>query len=124
MKRFLIIFILITKFCFAQQYQNGLILPDFDKVEESEVCCIYSPKEGFTVFNTPQGDKIGTLTRMTESNKDDQAPYKIFFIDNATDTVKQIELSKFKEIGNETWVITYFERKNGFVRIVESNVDY
>ena len=99
MKRLLIIFILIAKFCFAQQYQNGLILPDFDKVEESEVCCIYLPEEGFTVYNSPHGNEIGTLTRMAESNKDDQAPYKIFFIDNATDSAKQIELSNFKEIG-------------------------
>ena len=124
MKQLLFIIILITNFCFAQQYQNGLVLPDFEKVEHSEVCCIYSPKEGFTVFNSPDGTIIGTLTRMTESNKDDQAPYKIFFIDKSTETANQIELSKFKEIGYETWAITHFESKNGFVRIVDTNVDF
>lgn len=124
MKRFLIIFIPITNFCFAQKYHNGLILPEFDKVEQSEVCCIYSPEEGFTVFNSPNGNEIGTLTRMTESNADDQAPYKIFFIHKSTETAKQIELSNFKQIGYEIWAITYFERKNGFVRIVDKNVDY
>lgn len=124
MKRLLFIFLLITNFCFAQQYQNGLILPDFNKIDQSEVCCIYLPKEGFSVFDSPNGNNIGTLTRMTESNTDDQTPYKIFFIDNATETAKPIELSNFKQIGYETWAITFFERKNGFVRIVESNVDY
>ena len=124
MKQILIIVILITKFCFTQQYQNGFILPDFDKVEQSEVCCIYSPEEGFTVFNSPNGNEIGTLTRMTESNADDQAPYKIFFIHKSTETAKQIELSNFKQIDYEIWAITYFERKNGFVRIVEGNVDF
>jgi hypothetical protein len=124
MKQPLIIFILITKFCFAQQYQNGLILPDFNKIDQSEACCIYSPKEGFSIFDSANGNNIGTLTKITESNKDDQAPYKIFFIDKSTETAKQIELSKFKEIGYEIWAITYFERKSGFVRIVESNVDY
>jgi hypothetical protein len=124
MKRLLIIFLLITNFSFAQQYQNGLILPDFNKIDQSEVCCIYSPTEGFSVFNSPNGNNIGTLKRITESNKDDQAPYKIFFIDNATETEKQIELSNFKQIGYEIWAITFFERNNGFVRIVESNVNF
>ncbi len=124
MKQLLIIFILTTRFCFAQQYQNGLILPDINKLEESEICCIYSPKEGFTVFNLPNGNKIGTLARMTEINNDDQAPYKIFFIHKSNKNVKQIELSNFAEIGYEVWAITYFERKNGFVRIVDSNVDF
>jgi hypothetical protein len=82
------------------------------------------PKEGFTVFNSPNGNIIGFLTRMNESNTDDQAPDKIFFTDKSTDAVKQIELSKFKEIGYETWAIIYFERNNGFVRIVDSNINF
>ena len=114
----------MTNFAFTQQYQNGLILPDFTKIEQSEVCCIYLPKDGFSVFNSPNGDNTGTLTRLTDGNKDDQAPYKIFFTDISTDSAKQLELSNFKEIGYEIWAITYFERKKGFVRIVDRNVDF
>ena len=124
MKRLFIIFLLVTDFCFAQQYQNGLILPDFNKVKHSEVCCVYLPKDGFSVFNEPRGINIGTLKRMAESNTDDQASYKIFFVDKSTDTAKQIEISNFKEIGYENWAITYFERKNGFVRIIDDNIDF
>ncbi len=124
MIRLLIIFLLVTDFCFAQQYQNGLILPDFAKVKHSDVCCVYLPKDGFSVFNAPSGNIVGSLTRMNESKTDDQAPYKIFFINKSTKTAKEIELSNFKEIGYEIWAMTYFERKNGFVRIVDSSIDF
>ena len=124
LKRLLIIFLLMYNFCFAQQYQNGLILPDFEKVELSKVCCIYLPQEGFSVFNSPDSDYISYLTRMNESSIDNQDPYKIFFINKSTEGARQIELSNLKKIDYEIWAITYFERKNGFERIVDINVDY
>ncbi|MEJ2193972.1 MAG: hypothetical protein P8X73_03825, partial [Ignavibacteriaceae bacterium] len=124
LKRLLIIFLLVYNFCFAQQYQNGLILPALEKVELSKVCCIYLRQEGFTVFNSPDSDYISYLTRMNESSIDNQDPYKIFFINKSTEGARQIELSNLKEIDYEIWAITYFERKNGFESIVDINVDY
>lgn len=124
LRRLLIIFLLVSNLCFAKQYQNGLILPDFEKLEMSEVCCVYLPQEGFTVFNSPGGENIGYLTKLNERNDDDQAPYKIYFIDKTTKTLKQIDLSILKEIDYEIWAITYFERKNGYVRILDNNVGY
>jgi len=61
---------------------------------------------------------------MNESSIDNQDPYKIFFINKSTEGARQIELSNLKKIDYEIWAITYFERKNGFERIVDINVDY
>jgi len=113
---------LVTDFTFGQSRQIGLIMPIGG--DDSEICCIYSPKEGFKVFDSPNGKEIGVLTRTTQSNTGDQAPYKIFFIDNLTKKIAPIDLKNFKEIGYEVMSITYFERKSGFVRVVNLSVDY
>jgi len=102
----------------AQVYQSGLILPDLSQVEESEVCCIYAPPEGFTAFDTPNGSAIGRLKRIGDSKQDDQALYKLFIQQASTKSLQQISYTSLEQIGYEVWAIPYFERKNGFVRIL------
>lgn len=111
-----------TLISYSQVRQHGLIMPnDFS---DDNICCIYSPLEGFSVFDKPNGNKIGTLTRNAKSNKGSEPEYKIFFVDNKTNTDTKIDLKNFKEIGYEVMSITFFERKAGFVRIVNETVDY
>jgi hypothetical protein len=113
---------LTTQFVIGQNKQNGLILPLNTK--DPEICCIYSPKSGFKVFNSPNGKEIGILTRTIKTNTGAQAPYRIFFVDKVTNKVTQIDLNNFQEIEYEILSIKYFERRNGFVRIVNKSVDY
>lgn len=107
----------------AQVYQSGLILPDFSQVEESDVCCVYAPPDGFTVFDAPSGSAIGKLTRVGDSSHDDQAPYKLFFQQTSTRTQQQISYTNLEQIGYEVWAIPYVERKKGFVRILGKSSD-
>ena len=66
MMRIALILILTTNFCFSQNFRSGLILPDFNVVSEDEVCCVYVPKDGFTVYDSPTGQKIGTLIKLSD----------------------------------------------------------
>ena len=122
-KTLTIIFLtLATLISFGQQRQIGLIIPnDFS---DDNICCIYSPSDGFTVFDKPNGNKIGVLTRNAKSNKGSEPEYKIFFVDSKTNAETKIDLKNFKEIGYEVMSITFFERTNGFVRIVNDSVNY
>jgi hypothetical protein len=110
----------LNSYCQVRQY--GLIIPN--DYSDDNICCIYSPREGFTVFNKPNGNKIGSLTRNAKSNSENESAYKIFFVDNKTNTDSKIDLKNFKEVGYEVMSITFFERKDGFVRIVNETVDY
>jgi hypothetical protein len=122
-KTLILIFLtLTTLISYCQVRQHGLIIPnDFS---DDNICCIYSPSEGFTVFDKPNGNKIGVLTRNAQSNTGSEPEYKIYFVDNKTNTDTKIDLKNFKEIGYEVMSITFFERKDGFVRTVNESVDY
>ena len=116
MIRHLIIFFILTiNLTYGQGLQNGLILPEQN--EDEEICCIYSPKNGFAVYDQPNGEEIGQLTRNVEQNVGDQSSYRIYFVDSKARTETQIGLQYFQEIGYEVWALTYTERKDGFVKI-------
>jgi len=102
--------------------QSGLIVPS--NYEAEDICCIYLPKDGLNVFDQPDGQKIGILTKNIESNTGTEAGYRVYFVDNNSKTETKIEIANFKEIGYESFSILYFERKDGFVRIINQSVDY
>jgi hypothetical protein len=118
MKRIIFILLIMSNFSLAQTHQSGLILPDLSKVDEREICCIYTPKEGFSVFESPNGQKVGKLSRQLDGQKNDQEHYKLYFTPLSSQNPKQIEISNFQEIGYEVFAIPYFERKEGFVRVL------
>ncbi len=105
----------------AQELQNGLVLPM--NYDEPELCCIYVPNSGLNIYNKPNGSRIGLLTKNVEINKGDQSYYRIY-IDRDDSEPEQIDLSNFQEIGYEVWAITYTERNNGFLRIVNNQNNY
>lgn len=102
--------------------QHGLVVPV--NSDNEDICCVFLPKEGFNVFDKPGGNEIGILTKNIESNVGTEAGFRIYFVDNETKTETKIEIVNFKEIGYEVFSIVYFERKDGFVRIVNQSVDY
>ena len=117
-----IFFIFIIHLTFGQTFQNGLILPD--KNEDEEICCIYSPKDGFKIYDGPNGKLIGILTRNVTQNTGDQSSYRIYFVDNQTNTEQLIELDNFQEIGYEVWALTYKQIKDDFVNLNIKNKNF
>jgi hypothetical protein len=113
--------VFISNICLGQFLQNGLILPQ--KIDKSEAFCVYSPIEGFTLYDNPNGMKIGLLTKMVESNTGDQAASRLFYVNNSTKKEKLIDVWTFTQIGYEIWAINYFERKNGFVRVIDKSLN-
>jgi hypothetical protein len=124
MHRIILILFLTANACFAQQYQRGLILPDFDKLDEEDVCCIYSPVKGFSVYDGPNGIKIGTFLLNRDSKSDNEALYNLLLLNVSNQIIDTIKRSNFKEIGYEVWALSYFERKNGYVRVTNRTVDF
>ena len=119
---FTIIFWVSSTLAFGQEFQHGLILPE--ETENEELCCIYSPRQGFSVYGKPGGSRIGTLTRYTEENKNFDSYYQIYFIDGKSGNAARIALDDFQEIGYKIWAVTYFEKRNGFVRIIDEDYSY
>ncbi|KAB1065942.1 SH3 domain-containing protein [Salibacter halophilus] len=118
----IILYLLSFNLTNGQELQNGLILPEQN--EDEEICCIYSPENGFTVYDRPDGEKIGRLTRNVDQNVGDQSFYRIYFVNHRTKTETQIGLEHFQEIAYEIWALTYSERKDGFVKITYANQDF
>jgi hypothetical protein len=117
-----IFFLFTIHLTFGQTFQNGLILPD--KNENEEICCIYSPKEGFEIYDGPNGELIGRLTRNVTQNTGDQSFYRIYFVDYLTKTEQLIGLENFQEIGYEVWAITYKQINDDFVNLNIKNKNY
>ena len=124
MTRIITILLLTTNFCFGQGFKSGLILPDFRIVDENEVCCIFVPKDGFNVYDSPKGQKIGTFIRLTDSKQDDQAPYKLYLYKPEKKVRELFELSNFQEIGYEIWALTFIDRKDGFIQVIGNKSNY
>jgi len=116
MSRIIIIFAFFSfNLTFGQNLQNGLIFPN--KNEGEEICCVYMPKQGFEIYDHPDGELVGRLTKNVEQNAGDQSDYRVYFVDFKNKTETQIRLEYFQEIGYEIWALTYFERRNGFVKL-------
>ena len=104
---------------YGQVLQSGLILPN--NYEDEGICCIYAPSNGFTIYDQPNGEITGKLTRNAAQNTDNQSYYRIYFVDDRNKTETQIELENFWQIGYEIWALTYNERQNGFVKLKIEN---
>jgi hypothetical protein len=107
-------FFILTISASAQQWQNGLILPDRSKVKLDQLCCIYLPKEGFRVYGSPGGALVGKLKT--------EEVYDLVFIHSGKK--REIDRSELIEIGYEIWVMPYCEKREGYVRVISSKYDY
>ena len=106
----------------AQVRQNGLIIPkDFN---DELLCCVYLPKNGFTVYSKPNGNRIGTLSLQGKYSKEKNSDYNLFIIDDEHKRDIVVDLDSLVEIGYEMLGLTFFERKKGFVRIADASVAY
>lgn len=99
---------------FSQSLQSGLIFP---KSVEDAYCCIYVAKDGFKVYDKPNGKLIGLIT-----SKDDS--FSAFFTDHSTKKISELNHDDLFQVGYDIAAIPFFERKNGFVRILNKNHNY
>ncbi|WP_163411011.1 SH3 domain-containing protein [Flavobacterium ajazii] len=119
-----IIFELILFFpllVFTQNAKRGIIVPAIDSLKTSEkYCCVLSPEQGFSVYDNPKGKIIGTLKRVGDIKKDDQVPYKIYFVTGS----KKVQIENYIEIGYEIYAINYTDSIQGFVKVLDASKNY
>lgn len=112
---------LISTNCSDSYYKAGLIMPMTNSGEFDDICCIYSPKDGFNVYSKPNGRRIGRIKRNTKSTDAQESQYSIYYWNNKNDKKVQIDLNSLAEVSYEIWSIKYIDRKDGFVRIINTN---
>lgn len=106
---------------FGQNVKRGIIVPAIDSLKISEkYCCILSPEQGFSVYDNPNGKIIGTLKRIGDIKKDDQVPYKIYFVTGN----KKVQIENYIEIGYEIYAINYTDSIQGFVKVLDTSKNY
>lgn len=109
-------------FLSAQTKEAGLLLPTVDTLRyTSNYCCILSPKNGFKLYDTPNGKVIGKL-KMEIREDDNQSPYFIYFV--TADDKKKLTTENFKLIGNEVYAIPFYEKLDGFIRVLTKMGNY
>lgn len=102
-----------------KKYELGLILPIKTNSESIQGCCFYMPQNGFTIYDAPEGKKIGVLTVQEEMYE----PFVLTYFDTSTPN-KFIEMTNMKTVGYEEFAFTYFETENGFLRILNNSASY
>lgn len=101
---------------FSQGFRSGLILPIADSLRYSDkYCCILSPEKGFQTYDRPNGQVTGILKRVGDARKDDQVPYKIYFVSGSTN--KMIDEKCYREIASELSAFTYTDIVDGYLKI-------
>lgn len=101
--------------------QRGIIVPKIDSLKYSEkYCCVLSPEQGFSVYDSPKGKIIGTIKKVGNIKQDSQVPYKIYLIKGNN----KEEIKDFREIGYEIFAINYTDSEEGFVKVLDSSKSY
>ena len=130
----LVIALFGTLTTFAQNGQTGLIVLQSNRVlkGDSHLWGVFTPKEGFKVFNGPNGEEIGILTREIETKEFNA--YSVYFLDVATESETLIKIPQdlrihsinapFMSVSVEEAYLTYSERKDGFIRVISDSTNY
>ncbi len=113
--------LLLPLLVFGQTAKRGIIVPTIDSLKSSEkYCCVLSPEQGFSVYDNPKGKIIGILKRMGNIKKDDQVPYKIYFVTGD----KKVKIDNYREIGYELYAINYTDSIQEFVKVLDTSKSY
>jgi len=109
-KNHIVLFVLIMLIkvnpCFNQTMQNGLIVTVFDP--NKPLIYRLAPDNGFPIYDKPNGNKIGVFTNHKVIVNNDELPY---------------DRVRIRQISYHNKAITYFERKDGYVRIVSDTMN-
>lgn len=114
-----IVLCFLAVYSFGTIVQNGLILYSGD----FHYCCIYVPLKGFRVYDKPNGQRIGRLTRNVKSNRGNRELYSLYFVDKQHKE-HSISTSDLFYLSNEHVSIPFVEQKDEFVRIINADYNY
>lgn len=120
-KSILVLLILFPILLFSQSAKHGIIVPIIDSLKTSEkYCCVLSPEQGFSVYDSPNGKFIGKLKRIGDIKKDDQVPYNIYLQTGN----KKIKVDNYRQISYEIYAINYTDSIQGFVKVLDPFKSY
>lgn len=120
----LIVLMCSTAICLSQTHQNGLIIPN-NLHEDSfdNYCCVFSPRQGFQLYDAPNGNKIGVVLKKEERNLALTEIYTIA-LTNGSDTIYKSFDQGLAEVGYEIFAIHFYKVKDGFVKIFNKRSSY
>lgn len=109
---------------FSQTHQNGLIIPkDFNQDSFKSYCCVFAPKEGFTLYDAPDGNNIGKIIQKQEGNLALNEMFAIKLSNGNNPIYKNFDRG-LSEVGYEIFVMSFFKAKNGFVKVFDKKSTY
>jgi len=125
MKTFAVtVFLFLSFFGFAKTQQNGLILPkNFHLDSFNSYCCVFVPKEGFSLYDAPNGNKIGQVIQKKESNLTLDEMFAIKLLNGNKPIYKNFNKG-LTEVGYDVFVMSSFKAKDGFVKIYDKKSAY
>jgi len=120
---FVITLLFLTSFGFSQTHQNGLIIPkDFNLDSFNSYCCVFAPKDGFSIYDTPNGNNIGKIIQKKgEHELNDMFAIKL---SNGNNPIYRNFDKGLSEVGYEILVMSFFKAKDGFVKVFDKKSSY
>ena len=80
---------------------------------------IFLPREGITLYDSPQGKKVATLTKQIKGTDFDNNGYRIYRFQDTLGLNQPERVSpKVTSVGVEESYLTYFEVVNDYLRII------
>jgi len=118
------LFVTLSGIGFSQTHQNGLILPkNFNEPTFDNYCCVFAPQQGFTLYDAPNGNKIGRVLKKIQPNLTGTKSYVIALANGKTPIYKTFDVG-LAEVGYKLFAISFFKNKRGFVKIFNKKSSY
>jgi len=114
----------LSSICFGQIPQNGLIVPkDFNLDSFNNYCCVFTPPKGFTLYDAPNGNKIGIIIQKEKGEHELNDMFAIKLSNGNTPIYKNFNKG-LSEVGYNVFVMSFFKVKNGFVNVFDKKSSY
>jgi hypothetical protein len=125
MKSFLLTVLLCTSAIgFGQTHQNGIIIPnDFNKESFNRYAFVFTPKDGFMVYDAPNGNNIGTALQIDKPNLPLTEMYAVI-LKNGNKPIYKYFDKGLAEVGYEIFTMKFYNAKDGYVRIFSPKSHY
>ena len=97
----------------------GILIPDREKLADLPYeRYAYAPLNvGWAVYRHPTQTVWGNLTRFCPNAKYEDIAMRMFLIEENSNDCQHVTIEDLYHLSDETYVIPYFERENGYVRI-------
>lgn len=121
---FFALFLSLSSITFSQTHQNGLIIPrNFHLDTFDNYCCVFAPTYGFSLYDAPNGNKIGKVVQKQNANLVLTESYVIALSNGVSNIYKNFNQG-LTEVGYELFAMSFFKAKNGFVKVFNKKSSY